>query len=87
MRGFGGPVVVFFCLFLLLLKLLFCFLIACNCFLLGVKNDGSCAQNTTGIYQIGQCLCKDNVSGRRCNQCVANYYGIVTDPVGVCEGK
>ena len=71
----------------MLFKLLFCFLIACNCYLPGVKNDGSCTQNATGIDKIGQCLCKDNVSGRRCNQCAANYYGIVTNPVGLCEGK
>lgn len=55
----------------------------CNCALLGVTNNGSCSQD---LATIGQCECKDNVTGRRCDRCEDTYYGYQNSPEGNCVG-
>ena len=60
------------------------FILDCNCVLAGVTNNGSCSQV---IATIGQCMCNDNVTGRRCDRCNDTYYGYMLPPVGTCLGK
>lgn len=50
----------------------------------GILNNGSCSQDNATI---GQCLCKKNVTGRRCDKCKDEYYGYSNKPLGNCQGK
>ena len=56
----------------------------CNCTMEGITNNGSCSQE---VPTIGQCECKQNVTGRRCDSCKDAYYGYKNPPVGNCIGK
>ena len=54
---------------------------ACDCELLGVAdNDTSCNRVD------GQCNCKQDVTGRRCDICTDGYFGLLTaDDPGTCK--
>ncbi|XP_059150956.1 laminin subunit alpha-3-like [Physella acuta] len=55
--------------------------IACNCEVLGVvDNNLTCSQTDTPPSPIGQCYCKNLVTGRRCDSCVPGYYGLISGP-------
>eukprot|EP00794_Sanderia_malayensis_P015666 gene15666-17246_t len=58
----------------------------CDCFQPGITNNGSCVQNATlSPLPIGQCLCKGNFRGRKCDSCEAGFYGITIEPIGECK--
>ena len=53
----------------------------------GTLNDGKCSQNTTKDTVAGQCPCKQNVFGTKCDECEEAYFGLRLPPVGNCQGK
>ena len=55
--------------------------LACNCFMFGIINNGSCNQTT------GQCACKQNVTGRQCDKCEDTFWGFHLPPEGDCRGE
>lgn len=58
---------------------------ACDCDPVGSLEGGVCDSHTDlGMGMItGQCRCKDNVKGKRCDDCKAGYYGLSeSDPLG-----
>jgi len=49
-------------------------------------DNGECLQNVTGSEEAGQCYCKPNVHGKRCDECERKYFGLRSPPVGTCKG-
>ena len=40
----------------------------CGCITAGTDDDPTCDAS-------GQCNCKDNIGGEKCNECIGGYYG------------
>ena len=57
---------------------IFSFFAACDCYTPGSNNPASCEQYG------GQCNCKPGYGGRRCDHCLAGYYG---NPSTGCIGN
>jgi len=54
---------------------------ACDCDPVGSEGGGLCESAT------GQCICKDNVEGQRCDRCKYSFYGLrENDPAG-CQSR
>ena len=62
---------------------------SCNCTTDGVRDRGDCTRNNgTGGVIIGQCNCKSNVIGLKCDTCLPGFFGLsASDPNGCrpCE--
>ena len=51
--------------------------VPCNCNPNGITDDGSCTQNEgVGGEIIGQCFCKSNVIGLKCDTCRLSFFGL-----------
>ena len=78
-------------LFCILIKVCFSFIFfctACDCFSVGITDNGYCNKNMTRTdIALGQCNCKDNVFGRQCDECVPGYWGFRLPPGGHCQGN
>lgn len=62
---------------------------ACECDPDGTISGGICeSPSDPALGSVaGQCLCKENVQGAKCDQCKPNHYGLSsTDPLG-CQRK
>lgn len=62
---------------------------ACECDPDGTASGGICVSHSDPALGsvAGQCLCKENVVGAKCDQCKPNHYGLsAADPVG-CQRK
>ncbi|XP_064615951.1 laminin subunit gamma-1-like [Liolophura sinensis] len=59
----------------------------CDCEPLGVTQGSvGCSQTPDGDKPIGQCPCKPQITGRRCDVCVDGFYGLlVGDQPGECK--
>ena len=58
----------------------------CQCSLLGVVNDGECVTEGDGVHQPGDCYCKANVMGAKCDMCKMGYYNLSAENPDGCEG-
>ncbi|XP_069765550.1 laminin subunit beta-4 [Narcine bancroftii] len=59
--------------------------ISCNCDPEGSMNNGMCESHSDPHLRTvaGQCICKRNVEGRRCDECRSGYYGLsASNPEG-----
>lgn len=62
---------------------------ACECDPDGTISGGICeSPSDPALGSVaGQCLCKENVQGAKCDQCKPNHYGLSSaDPLG-CQRK
>lgn len=59
--------------------------VACDCFMAGVTSNGSCLQKSTDDQEAGQCFCKPDVIGRKCDKCKFGYFGIQTGNCSACN--
>lgn len=70
---------------LLITDYLFSVFLACNCDSDGSVNGGVCDgydDPTVGMIA-GQCRCKENVEGHRCDRCKSGFFGLsASDPQG-----
>lgn len=56
------------------------YLPACDCDPAGSKGGGLCDPLT------GQCVCKDNVEGQRCDRCKYGFFNLRPDDPNGCQG-
>ncbi|KAF6301811.1 laminin subunit beta 4 [Rhinolophus ferrumequinum] len=57
----------------------------CECDPDGTISGGICVSHSDPALELvaGQCLCKENVEGAKCDQCKPNYFGLnASDPMG-----
>ncbi|KAG7244309.1 hypothetical protein CRUP_024685, partial [Coryphaenoides rupestris] len=55
--------------------------IPCDCDPVGSEGGGLCESAT------GQCVCKDNVEGQRCDRCKYGFYGLREDDPAGCQSR
>ncbi|XP_061636801.1 laminin subunit beta-2 isoform X1 [Phyllopteryx taeniolatus] len=61
--------------------------IACDCDPEGSENGGMCDSHTAPTLAMvaGQCRCKTNVEGQRCDKCRTGYFGLSADNPQGCQ--
>lgn len=60
--------------------------VACNCNSAGITDNGNCAQNEgAGGEIVGQCFCKSNVIGLKCDTCRPSFYGLSSENPDGCS--
>lgn len=69
------------------IKLFYTCLIACDCDPDGSQNGGMCDSHTdTSLGLVGgQCRCKVNVDGPRCDKCKTGFFGLSADNPQGCQ--
>lgn len=62
-------------------------LIACDCDPDGSENGGMCDSHTDATLGLvgGQCRCKVNVDGPRCDKCKTGFFGLSADNPQGCQ--
>lgn len=59
--------------------------VACNCNPAGITDGGNCTQNQgAGGEIVGQCSCKRNVIGLKCDTCRPSFFGLSADNLDGC---
>ena len=60
--------------------------VACDCDTRGITDSGNCTQNEgAGGEIVGQCFCKSNVIGLKCDTCRASFFGLSADNPDGCS--
>ena len=60
--------------------------VACDCNLAGITDGGNCAQNEgAGGEIVGQCFCKSNVIGLKCDTCRPSFFGLSANNPDGCS--
>lgn len=63
----------------------FCTLLACDCDLAGVTDDGNCAQVAGEGVSAGDCSCKLNTQGRTCGSCRPGFFNLSSENELGCQ--
>ena len=62
------------------------YILACNCNLAGVLDNGQCTPHTTQNTTVGQCFCKPRVVGQACDQCISGFFNLTAENPDGCQG-
>ena len=62
---------------------------ACDCDPVGAVGRGECQMEEDPVRNLraGECICKENVNGVRCDRCKDGFFNLQQDNLQGCEGK
>lgn len=49
-------------------------------------DNGDCVKESDGLNEPGDCYCKTNVMGGKCDMCIPGYYNLTADNPEGCQG-